>query len=178
MRKFSDESAKEHADRLKTKGHRKPLRSFKELCAEFGVEKKTLMGYMGTLKGPKPVINGQSFRSKNMWYDPDEFRAWWKEVKRKLESPTYKEYLRKAKAPKEYKPTEVFRLQQWLRECGGATWAQIREAGFKGVYGGATSRMIAYGALRREGALFIATDVDYKPTRRKHKNESRRDTSL
>jgi hypothetical protein len=157
------ESAKEHAGRLKTTGRRKPLRSFKELCAEFGVEKKTLMGYMGTFKGPKPVINGQSFKNKNMWYDPDEFRAWWKEVKRKIESPTYKKYPPKTKTPKEYKPTEAFRLQQWLRECGGATWAQIREAGFKGVYGGATSRMIAYGALRREGGLFIATDVDYKP---------------
>jgi hypothetical protein len=165
-----DESAKEHADRLKTKGHRKPLRSFKELCAEFGVEKKTLMGYMGTFKCPKPVINGQSFKNKNMWYDPDEFRAWWKEVKRKIESPTYKKYPPKTKTPKEYKPTEAFRLQQWLRECGGATWTQIREAGFKGVYGGATSRMIAYGALRREGNLFIATDVDYKPKKGRYDN--------
>jgi len=158
-----DESAKEHADRLKTTGHRKPLRSFKELCKEVGVGSKSMAGYLGTLNGPKAKINSRGGVVKNMWYDPDEFRAWWKEVKRKMETPEYKKYVNKKKAPKEYKPTEAFRLQQWLRECNGATWAQIREAGFKGVYGGATSRMIAYGALRREGDLFIATDVDYKP---------------
>lgn len=168
MRRY-DESAKEHAERLKTTGHRKPLRSFKELCAELGIERKIMMGYMGTLKGPKPVINGQTFKNKNMWYDPDEFRAWWKGVKRKIESPTYKKYPPKTKTPREYKPTEAFQLQQWLRERGGATWAQIREAGFKGVYGGATGRMIAFGALRREGDLFIATDVDYKPKSKRRK---------
>ena len=169
MKGFRYETMKEHADRIKANGPRKPLRTFKEFCIEFGVDGKTLSGYMSTLKGPKPVLNGRGFVNKNTWYDPDEFRAWWKEVKRKLATPEHKEYLRKAKAPKEYKPTEAFQLQQWLRERGGATWAQIREAGFKGVYGGATGRMIAFGALRKEGDLFIATDVDYKPTRKRNK---------
>lgn len=169
MKRYGDESAKEHAERLKTTGHRKPLRSFRELCTELGVDAKAMRGYMSSFKCPKAVINGRNFTNKNMWYDPDEFRAWWKEVKRKLATPEHKEYLRKAKAPKEYKPTEAFRLQQWLRECGGATWAQIHEAGFKGVYGGTTGRMIAYGSLRREGKVFIATDIDYKPKSKRRK---------
>jgi hypothetical protein len=95
-----------------------------------------------------------------MWFDPDEFCAWWKEVKLKIKAPEYKK-----KAPKEYKPTEAFRLQLWLRECGGATVKQIREAGFTGVYGGATERMMKYGSLTkksRNGKTFwVATDVDY-----------------
>lgn len=161
------ESMSDWSKRIHTEGRRKPLRSFKELCKEFGVNSKSMSGYMATFNGPKAKLNNRGGAVRNMWYDPDEFRAWWKETKRKMEAPEYKKYIAKKNAPKEYKLTEVFRLQLWLREHGPATTKQIREAGFKGVYGAAPSRMISYGSLRREGKLWIATDVDYRPRGKK-----------
>ena len=161
------ESMSDWSKRIHTEGRRKPLRSFQELCKELGVNSKAMAGYLGTFNGPKAKLNNRGGVVRNMWFDPDEFRAWWKEVKRKMEAPEYKKYVAKKNAPKEYKPTEVFRLQLWLREHGPATTKQIREAGFKGVYGAAPSRMISHGSLRREGKLWIATDVDYKPRERK-----------
>ena len=161
------ESMSDWSKRIHTEGRRKPLRSFQELCKELGVNSKSMAGFLSTLNGPKAKLNHRSGVVKNMWFDPDEFRAWWKEVKLKMEAPEYKKYVAKKKAPKEYKPTEAFRLQLWLRECGGATVKQIREAGFTGVYGGASERMMKHGSLRREGKLWIATDVDYKPRERK-----------
>ena len=91
MKKYN-ESMREHADRLRDEGHRKPLRNFQELCKELQVDPKSMSGYMGTLNGPKPKINGRNFVTKNTWYDPDEFRARWKVAKAKLEAPGYKKY--------------------------------------------------------------------------------------
>ena len=161
------ESMSDWSKRIHTEGRRKPLRSFQELCKELGVNSKVMAGYLGTFNGPKAKLNNRGGVVRNMWFDPDEFRAWWKEVKRKMEAPEYKKYVTKKNAPKEYKPTETFRLQLWLREHGPATTKQIREAGFIGVYGGASTRMVLHGSLRREGKLWIATDVDYKPRERK-----------
>lgn len=159
------ETMSEWSKRMHTEGRRKPLRSFKELCKELGVNSKSMAGFLGTFNGPKAKLNHRNGVVRNMWFDPDEFRAWWKEVKLKMEAPEYKKYVAKKKAPKEYRPTEAFRLQLWLRECGGATVKQIREAGFTGVYGGASERMMKHGSLTKESrngkTFWVATDVDY-----------------
>ena len=151
------ETMSEWSKRVHTEGRRKPLRSFKEMCAELKVDARTMMGYMSTFNGPKAKLNNRNGVVKNMWYDPDEFRAWWKNTLPKIGAAP--------KEPKEYKPTEAFRLQQWLRECGGATVKQIREAGFTGVYGGASERMMKYGSLIKESrngkTFWIATNLDY-----------------
>ena len=60
----------------KKRAHHKPLRSFKELCAEFKVNPKAMAGYMGTdPTHPTPV-----YRVGNQnWFDPEAFRKWYKQ---------------------------------------------------------------------------------------------------
>ena len=59
----------------------KPLRSFNEMADEFGVSCKTLAAYgrQHTLPTPKLSFRGAA-GSTAKWYDPDEMRAWWKQV--------------------------------------------------------------------------------------------------
>jgi hypothetical protein len=57
---------------------RKPLRSFKELCAELGVSLPTMRGKLATHpNAPKPDLK---FRSKGSYYEPEAFKAWWRSV--------------------------------------------------------------------------------------------------
>lgn len=155
------------------RGRRKPLRTLKELCAEVDVPVKSMAGFLSVYAGPKAALNGRANKHKAMWYDPDTFRAWWKETKVKIDASRdpatpKKTYPRK---PKERKVTNALAMQRWLREHGPATVKQIRAAGFTGVYGGASQRMVAFGSLRKEGTgrsvVWIATDVDYIPPRTK-----------
>jgi hypothetical protein len=76
--------------------------------------------------------------------------------------------------------TRAFELQQWLRENGPATQAEIKAAGFSNFSGLTRDRMLKYGAIETyEGpnphserkharvvtTLYMATDKDYTPHR-------------
>ena len=60
---------------------RKPLRSYRELCAELGVDPIVMRGKLKRPDAPKPVLSKQKLKANNSYYDPDIFRAWWKKVK-------------------------------------------------------------------------------------------------
>jgi hypothetical protein len=60
---------------------RKPLRNFKELCEELGVEVRFMRGKMNRSDAPKPVLDKVNRGMQKPYYDPDTFRAWWKKVK-------------------------------------------------------------------------------------------------
>jgi len=58
---------------------RKPLRSVKELAAEFGVSRQKLAGALSAADAPAVELkHGGNGRPCNSWYDPDLVRAWWK----------------------------------------------------------------------------------------------------
>ena len=56
-----------------------------ELAEEFGITTATLSAYMQHHGGPKAVLKhgGNYSRSAVTYYDPDEVRKWWKELKEK-----------------------------------------------------------------------------------------------
>jgi hypothetical protein len=76
----------EHADRRRAGVHRKPLRSYKEMCAELKVDPRIMRAYMSAYGAPTASINGKSNATRNSWYDPDAFRAWWKETLPKIQA--------------------------------------------------------------------------------------------
>ncbi len=141
---------------------RKPLRTFKELAQEFGLKRAVLTGYLSHHNGPKPIFNTNNCSARNSWYDPDEMRKWWKELQEKLKAQ------QKPPSP----PTRAFLAQQWLRENGPSTMAEIVDAGFINMSGLTAQRMVAHGALVREmrggRVYYSATDVDYVTRRRKN----------
>lgn len=63
----------------------KPLRTFKEMAEEFGVEKLDFMRLMNHQHAPKPVTmqGKRTAGTLNRWYDPDEMRKWWADLKNK-----------------------------------------------------------------------------------------------
>lgn len=69
------------------KPHR-PLRTAKELCEEVGINTKQFGNFIRWNPGLKPVIRHTAGRSRGplTYYDPKEFRAWWKEVCSKKEN--------------------------------------------------------------------------------------------
>lgn len=66
--------------------HHKPLRTFKEFVAEFGVSAGVLRYALGRHDGPKPKLTHSGTQAKNCWYDPDAMRMWWKNTVDKLPS--------------------------------------------------------------------------------------------
>lgn len=80
-----DETLGEHWKRRRNSGARKPLRSLKEMAAEFGVSVPTLfMTMRHDQTSPKPIYStGGSSTTKNTWVDPDLLRAWWKNREKK-----------------------------------------------------------------------------------------------
>jgi hypothetical protein len=64
---------------------RKPMHTLPELAEEFGVTTATLNAYMQHHGGPKPPIKhgGNYTRSAVTYYDSDEVRKWWKQLKEK-----------------------------------------------------------------------------------------------
>lgn len=72
-----EKSMVDEAKRIKTQGHRKPLSTFTEMAEEFGIPTQTLNRLIGHHHGPKPKTKG----ARNSYYDADEMRAWWKELK-------------------------------------------------------------------------------------------------
>lgn len=152
------------------KGPRKPLRTIKEMAAEFGVSRCTLSAYIGHHNGPSAmyVSGSQYHRARNTWYDPDALRAWWAELQPKIEKT------KKAVKEKQIKPvvTRAFLAQQWLREHGPATQRQIIEAGFINMTASTIIKMIGNGSLikeKRDGRIwYTATDKDYLRKGRSH----------
>ena len=59
-------------------GGGEPLRTFTEMCEEFGVDRMRLVRLLGAHGGPAPKVN-RSNRSicANSWYSPREMRKWW-----------------------------------------------------------------------------------------------------
>ncbi len=59
----------------------KPMRSFAELCAELGVPPRVMSGKLHRKDAPKPRVKHRSNGGgQQSWYDPIEFREWWKRV--------------------------------------------------------------------------------------------------
>ena len=57
---------------------RKPLRTFKELCDELGVSMSVMRGKLASCpNAPKPELK---FYTKGSYYEPEAFRAWWKNL--------------------------------------------------------------------------------------------------
>ena len=152
-------------------GPRKPLRTIKEMAAEFGTTRQTLAGYLAHHGGPVPkyVTGNSRIRTRNTWYDPDDLRAWWKDLQPKLEKS---KAVAEEKLKKKEIPTRAFLAQQWLREHGPATQRQIIEAGFINMTASTIIKMIGAGSLikeKRDGRfIYIATDKDYVRTGRQH----------
>lgn len=75
------ESLGDFTRRVHNGGRRKPLRTFKELCEELGVSMGQMKAYLRRPDAPTPAIyrHGQI---KNTWYKPEEFRAWFKKIKK------------------------------------------------------------------------------------------------
>jgi len=69
----------EESKRIRENGRHRPLRSFRELCEELGVDHTRLVRLLGKHPGPKPKINHSARAAvhANSWYDPLEVRAWW-----------------------------------------------------------------------------------------------------
>lgn len=84
--KTDSKTMQEHADRRRAGLHRKPLRTYREMCEELKVDPKIMRAYMRWHKPPEAKVNGRAFVNRNTWYDPDEFRAWWKETLPKIKA--------------------------------------------------------------------------------------------
>lgn len=74
------ESFGSFVQRTKNGGGRKPLRTFKEMCEELGVNEHSMKQYFRRANAPKPRLKSYGTRVKNSWYDPQEFRRWWRQV--------------------------------------------------------------------------------------------------
>lgn len=78
--KFTETLA-EFSHRTKTKGAFPPLRTFKELCEELGVDMKAMSGKMNRKDAPKPVFKNRGRNTlQASWYNPKEFKTWWKSI--------------------------------------------------------------------------------------------------
>ena len=76
-----EESLGAFTKRLKSGEVRKPLRTFKELCEELGVPIARMRMYIRWSKNPPKKKIPRRGVVKNTWYDPDEFKKWFSEIK-------------------------------------------------------------------------------------------------
>lgn len=159
---------------------RKPLRTLKEMAAEFGVTKQTLVGYISHHEGPSPVFATGYFANSNTkrtWYDPDKMREWWAGIQATVEKNRAAAKLRRRVPADKIEPTRAFLAQQWLREHGPATQRQLMEAGFINMTASTLMKMIGFGSVlkdKRDGrVIYTATDKDYvrHPGRSHHTRE-------
>ena len=59
----------------------KPLKNFHEICEMLGVPEINVKAKMVRKDRPKPkIVHRSNSFGKNSWYDPVEFKAWWKMV--------------------------------------------------------------------------------------------------
>lgn len=60
---------------------RKPLRNFHEICEMLGETEGAVKARMVRKDAPRPlVVHRSTGAGKNSWFDPAEFKAWWKKV--------------------------------------------------------------------------------------------------
>lgn len=60
---------------------REPLRTFTEMCEEFGVTQGVLMSRMGNdPTAPKPITRSGVHLKPQRYYKPSEMRKWWKSI--------------------------------------------------------------------------------------------------
>lgn len=75
------ESIGEFSQRVAKGGQKRPLRNFKELCVMLGETELKVKAKMVRKDSPKPVlVHKSNGAGKNSWYDPVEFKKWWKVV--------------------------------------------------------------------------------------------------
>jgi hypothetical protein len=55
-----------------------PLRTFRELAEELGVPEGRLKGMLNGDGAPKPRISHRCGNTYRSYYEPAEFRAWWR----------------------------------------------------------------------------------------------------
>ena len=79
MNKYIAGDLVESAKRLKAGQSRKPLRSFNELCEEFGVAAGTLSNHLKKEGAPEAKFMHCGGKK---YYDPDEMRKWWAGLKK------------------------------------------------------------------------------------------------
>jgi len=59
----------------------KPLKNFHEICEMLNVKEGKVRQAMMKNNSPKPkIIHKSKTVNSNSWYDPIEFKAWWKTV--------------------------------------------------------------------------------------------------
>jgi len=59
---------------------RRPLRTLKELSAEFGVSYQALSSSLGNMSGPDPIFQQQTASGHETYYDPADVRKWWESI--------------------------------------------------------------------------------------------------
>lgn len=75
------ESIGEFSQRVAKGGKKPPLRNFHEICEMLGVPELNMKAKMVRKDSPKPLlVHRSNGGGKNSWYDPVEFKKWWKKV--------------------------------------------------------------------------------------------------
>lgn len=75
------ESIGQFSARVKSGGAKVPLKNFHEICEMLGVKEVNVKARMVRKDSPKPkLVHKSTSAGKNSWFDPVEFKAWWKKV--------------------------------------------------------------------------------------------------
>jgi len=75
------ESIGDFSKRIAKGGKKPPLRNFHEICEMLGVPEINVKAKMVRKDRPKPkIVHRSTGGGQNAWYDPVEFKAWWKVV--------------------------------------------------------------------------------------------------
>lgn len=75
------ETIGDFSKRVANGGKKPPLRNFREICEILGEAEKTVRARMKRKDSPKPkFVHKSNAAGKNSWYNPVEFKAWWKKV--------------------------------------------------------------------------------------------------
>lgn len=56
---------------------RSPLRTFRELAADYGLTDAQLRGLFMRFKGPEARLNHKGAATSNSYYDPKDFKRWY-----------------------------------------------------------------------------------------------------
>ena len=75
------ETIGDFSKRVASGGRKPPLRNFHEICEMLGVPEVNVKAKMVRKDAPKPMlVHKSNGAGKNSWYNPVEFKAWWKKV--------------------------------------------------------------------------------------------------
>jgi len=80
MKKFTETIGQLRQRQIKGQIY-KPLKNFHEICEMLGVKEVNVKARMVRKDSPKPkLVHKSNGAGKNSWFDPVEFKAWWKKV--------------------------------------------------------------------------------------------------